>query len=144
MTDNDATPQPAVEWGPFGLVTADPDYTAPPASQNRQGRAAETFHTNLVDVLLALVPLSIAEIRTWSDHRRNITRQKAVDTIAAHGDDLQFGGRQRGSALGALAQGIALGAYAPGGVTQLGIHACTRPHTGCPGLVSRGEPRGAA
>lgn len=144
MTDIDFPSQPPAEWGPFGLVIADPGYAIPPTSTNRQGRAAETFRANLVDVLLGMVPLSIAEIRTWSDHRRNIARQKAVDTIASHGDDLQFGGRQRGAALGALAQGIALGAYAPGGVTQLGIHACTRPHTGCPGLADRHAPHGAA
>lgn len=121
-------------WGPCGLVVAAPDSSGAAGS----GHAAALPH-GFVDLLLMMVPLCIAEMQAWSDERLEAARHASVQLITSHGDDLQFGGRHRGAALAATARGLALGARAPGGITALGIHACTRPHEGCPGLGQTGH-----
>lgn len=44
--------------------------------------------------------------------------------IAAHGDDLQYGGKHCAGAHAAVARGLAALAFAPGGVDFLGAHWC--------------------
>src|SRR5699024_4644825 len=57
----------------------------------------------------------------------------AVDIIALHGDDLQYGGRHRSDARRALVDALAVAALlTPGGVLTSGLgHWCARPHDGC-------------
>ncbi|MFI5986805.1 hypothetical protein ACIBEA_38830 [Streptomyces sp. NPDC051555] len=106
--------------GPFGLVVASTDRptAAPP---------------NWTNWLLLMVPLFIAEMRELPDDEIARLREENVDLITAHGDDAQFGGSQRAGGRNAIAKGLALMARADGGVTALGVHACLRPHIGCPG-----------
>ncbi|MEU5137053.1 hypothetical protein [Streptomyces californicus] len=80
-----------------------------------------------------MVPLYIAELRDLSEPEIERVSARAADLIAGHGDDAQYGGRHQRSARTAIAHGLAALARADGGVTALGIHACTRPHVGCPG-----------
>ncbi|MEU6562527.1 hypothetical protein [Nocardia nova] len=116
---------------PFGrVVLVDRPATGSPA--------AERFNDNLANVLIALVPLCIAETRSWPDHKIRREANTAADVIGSHGDDLQFGGRQRGPALHALAMAFALLARAEGGITTFGVHACLAAHDRCP--AERGTP----
>ncbi|MFM9462653.1 hypothetical protein ACKI1K_07340 [Streptomyces scabiei] len=95
------------------------------------------FRTGLADFLCFLVPLAIEEQSRLSSERIDGMREELLDTIAAHGDDLQFGGTHQKSARVALAKALALLATAEGGVTILGVHACTAVHEGCPGFKPR-------
>lgn len=79
--------------------------------------------TDLLRVSLqAAVPLWIADVRDWEPERRVEAARGCADVIAAHGDDLQFGGRHTADAFNSLARGLACCAYQPGGVTFLGDH----------------------
>lgn len=74
--------------------------------------------------LEAAVPIAIHDLRyhTWEELQRLASESSTV--IASHGDDLQFGGKKCASTFAALARGLAALAYAPGGVTFLGLHWC--------------------
>lgn len=81
--------------------------------------------TLLPIALSAAVPLHIQELkrRPWDE----ITRiaHESADIVASKGDVLQFGGGKKGStaaAFNALARGLAACAFAPGGITFLGLH----------------------
>jgi hypothetical protein len=89
----------------------------------------------LMTTLELAVPLHLFEQAGWDDARRLAAAAEAADTVASHGDDLQFRGKYCAQAFNALARGLAVLAAAPGGVTFRGRHWCTRPHSGCP----RGE-----
>jgi hypothetical protein len=89
-------------------------------------------HSLLPTALAFAVPLHIMQIRTWSDGRRSAARAEDAQTIASHGDDLQFGGKHCAATFNALARGLAQLADAPGGVTFAGLHWCTSPHEECP------------
>jgi hypothetical protein len=109
--------------GPLGLVVRDPE--------------SNTSVPELwTDWLQFMVPLCLAEMWNLSDAEIDRIRSECCDAIASHGDDAQFGGRHQGTARTAIAKGLAVLAMADGGVTALGIHACTRSHAGCPGLPS--------
>ncbi|WDN56208.1 hypothetical protein [Streptomyces clavuligerus] len=86
--------------------------------------------------LLFMVPLCIAEFRDLPEFEITRASARAADLIASHGDDAQYGGQHQRSARTAIAKGLAVLARADGGVTALGIHACVRPHAGCPGISS--------
>ncbi|MEU2770762.1 MULTISPECIES: hypothetical protein [Streptomyces] len=107
--------------GPFGRVVTAPEDSPTPAS------------STWVTWLLFMVPLCIAELRDLSEPDIERLSTRAADMIASHGDDAQYGGHHQRSARTAIAQGLAVLARADGGVTALGIHACMRPHVGCPG-----------
>ncbi|MCL3998920.1 hypothetical protein [Streptomyces lavenduligriseus] len=115
-----AKPNPDAH-GPFGRVVTTP------------GNAATRAPSEWVTWLLFMVPLCIAELREVSEPDVERLAARAVDLIASHGDDAQYGGHHQRSARTAIAQGLAVLARADGGVTALGIHACVRPHLGCPG-----------
>lgn len=99
------------------------------------------------DMLALLVPLRMEELRTTNaehlqDHLKKMTCaghktgtpcQGAVDIIACHSDDLQYGGRHRPDARRALVDSLAVAALlTPGGVHTSGLgHWCARPHDGC-------------
>ncbi|MGW1615668.1 hypothetical protein ACWCQZ_40715 [Streptomyces sp. NPDC002285] len=98
----------------------------------------------LADFLCFLVPLAIQEQSRLSAQRIDAMREELIDMIAAHGDDLQFGGAHQKSARVALAKALAILATAEGGVTILGVHACTAEHEGCPGSNASATDRDAA
>lgn len=79
-----------------------------------------------------LVPLYMFRFRTTS--ALSVERAQAcADVITAHGDDLDLSrdGKEPGSALNAMAEGIAIMALArPEGVDLLGGHWC-RNHSEC-------------
>ncbi len=72
------------------------------------------------------------------DERRRRVPAGGVQLVASRGDILQWrrkDGRPSpatAATMNALCAGIADAADADGGVTVLGVHACTRPHPGCP------------
>jgi hypothetical protein len=79
--------------------------------------------TDLLRISLSsAVPLWISDVRDWEPERRVAAARECADVIAAHGDDLQFGGRHAADAFNALARGLACCAYQPGGITFLGDH----------------------
>ena len=61
---------------------------------------------------------------SWSEVSR--MARESSDTVAAHGDDLEFGGKHCKSAFAALARGLAALSFAPGGVRFLGAHWCAK------------------
>lgn len=89
----------------------------------------------MLAALQAAVPLRIAELRAETDeHRVGIARESA-ELVASHGDDLLFGGPRRGDTarvFNAIALGLAVCAYQPGGVDFAGSHWCVDPHPHCP------------
>ncbi|MFF4534018.1 hypothetical protein ACFY1P_32715 [Streptomyces sp. NPDC001407] len=117
-----AHPSEPESYGPFGLVVTDPDSTT-------------SVPHIWTDWLLFMVPLCIAEMRDLTEAEFDRVRAESSGLIASHGDDAQFGGRHQAGARTAIAKGLAVLARADGGVTALGIHACVRPHAGCPGGV---------
>lgn len=72
--------------------------------------------------LQVAVPLWIVDVRDWTPEQRMGAALGYADVIAAHGDDLQYGGRHTTDAFNSLARGLACCAYQPGGVTFLGDH----------------------
>lgn len=72
--------------------------------------------------LQAAVPLWIMEISSWSVERRMESARECADVVAAHGDDLQYGGKHCAETFNKLALGLACLAYVPGGVRFLGDH----------------------
>lgn len=70
--------------------------------------------------LEAAVPLWIEEFRGLTFEEREKIAHEASDIIASKGDVLQFRAKKKGEtakAFNALARGLAVLAYAPGGVT---------------------------
>ena len=90
--------------------------------------------TDVLAITLQLaVPLHIDALRDRTDDQRVAIASRCATTISSHGDALQFGGRHCAEAFNALAEGLAVAAYLPGGVTFAGVlHWCTVPHEGCP------------
>lgn len=91
------------------------------------------------DIIIALeaaVPLHILLMRDWPETRRINEAHWASDVIAERGDLLQYGGKRgaAAAAFNALAKGLAIGAFAPGGVTFAGHHWCT-DHAVCLGAT---------
>jgi len=78
--------------------------------------------TLLMIALDAAVPLWMLEVADWSWERRQAEAQRCSQVIAEKGDVLQFGGKGCAEAFNATALGLAIGAYAPGGITFNGRH----------------------
>lgn len=123
--------------GPFGCVVLAPAEGRPTGTRPVRD---DGFQERLADWLLLMVPLFIAEQRNASAEAIDRARTDALEQIASHGDDLQFGGKCQGSSRTALAKGFAILARAEGGVTALGVHACTAPHSYCPQQADAPEP----
>ncbi|MBB2914900.1 hypothetical protein FHS43_006212 [Streptosporangium becharense] len=93
---------------------------------------------SLREALATLVPLNIAALRGTTFEQRRERVAGAADLIAGKADQMMFGtGKTATGVLSALAMGIAVGAYQPGGVTVLGVHACADPHPWCPASATR-------
>lgn len=85
--------------------------------------------TELLPIALsAAVPLKIADLAGYSPDARALLARDSADTIAAHGDDLQYGGKDCAPTFAALVRGLAVGAYQPGGITFAGTCWCAAHH----------------
>ncbi|MEU5417871.1 hypothetical protein [Streptomyces sp. NPDC020667] len=127
------------EYGPFGCVVLDPDWAQP--SRAQRGGRDDRFDERVRLYLVGVAPLVIAELRNAGPGEVERLRVEAANELGSHGDDLQYGGRHQASSRTALATGFGILAYADGGVTAFGVHACTTPHEGCPGARhSAGSP----
>lgn len=113
----------------FGRVVRLPDVSPPEDTPDT------SFRAGLVAYLLALVPIAIAEQRSRTNQELEPLRDRWEELVTYHGDELQYGGRNRAASRSALAQAIAFLARAEGGVAALGIHACITAHVGCPGTA---------
>ncbi|WP_439681483.1 hypothetical protein [Embleya sp. MST-111070] len=120
-------------FGPFGRVVR------VPLDPKLTGERAVNFAHGLADFLLTFVPMRIAQ--GFTDAEFAAQRTRVTDLITSQGDVLQYGGTGQKEARAALITAFALGAHAEGGITALGIHACIRPHDGCPDPWGQ-EPRG--
>ena len=83
--------------------------------------------------LSAAVPLWIEKLRALEPEQRLARAGGLSDIIAAHGDIILYRGGKRGEsakAFNALAEGLAIGAFQPGGVTFAGEHWCVN-HAEC-------------
>ena len=83
--------------------------------------------------LLAAVPLWIERVRHLSPQRRQDRAAGLAQIIAARGDVILYRGGKRGesaAAFNALAEGLAIGACQPGGITAFGHHWCAG-HDAC-------------
>ncbi|MFD4904965.1 hypothetical protein [Kitasatospora purpeofusca] len=89
------------------------------------------------EFLLGFLPLCIADLRAKSPAEFETIRKRSLEQIASHGDVAQFGGKGSKEARVGIAQGLAVLAFAEGGVTALGIHACIKAHEGCPGNMEK-------
>lgn len=77
----------------------------------------------IMATLEVAVPLWIMRVRTWDEETR-MSRGRIVGYILAeHGDDILFRGPKKGDttrAFNAMAEGLAIAAFSPGGVTFFG------------------------
>lgn len=77
--------------------------------------------------LSAAVPLWIYRVRNWTSADRHARAMEIGDYIAAHGDIVRhqaMKGESSAEAFNRTAEGIAIGAYQPGGLTIFGLHWC--------------------
>lgn len=68
------------------------------------------------------VPMWIMEMRDWEFELRAQAAKECANAVAAHGDDLLFGGKHCAETFNRLAQGLACCAYQPGGVKFMDTH----------------------
>jgi hypothetical protein len=71
-----------------------------------------------VPLLIADRKMECNELTKWDIRQA----QEMLQTIAAHGDDILYRGKNTAKAVTALARALALMAFAPGGVTFLDMH----------------------
>jgi hypothetical protein len=82
--------------------------------------------------LQAAVPLWIGRVREMTPGQRQARAAELAQVIAERGDSILFRGKrgESAAAFNALAEGLAIGAFQPGGVTAFGSHWCT-DHAEC-------------
>lgn len=93
----------------------------------------------LAGTLQLAVRLHIHELAGLGAEQLREVADGCADLVAAHGDDLQFGGPRCAAAFNALAGGLAVLAYCPGGVAFTGLHWCVHSHPCCPRRPARPE-----
>lgn len=82
----------------------------------------------LVETLMLAVPMWQMKLRELYGNRivEAAVEQSRGDAIAqivaAHGDDLMFGGPELRNAFNAVAEGLAIASLVPGGITIFGYH----------------------
>jgi hypothetical protein len=124
----------STDYGPYGPRT-------------ERAKLAET-HAVLIDSLRVAVPMWIWQLQGSTPEQRVVIARRCADHVAERGDVLMYGNRRNGrrtseargdcaKAFNALAEGLATGAYQPGGVTFAGQHWCT-DHAACL-AAERGE-----
>lgn len=86
----------------------------------------------LMETLALAVPWRIWELQDRTPEQRVAIARRCKQEVASHGDTLMFGGKKGEAArvFNALAEGLAVAAYQPGGVTFAGQHWCT-DHEAC-------------
>lgn len=84
-----------------------------------------TWHNAALNATLQMaVPLRIHELAQHApDERARLLA--SIDTHELHGDDMMFGGLHAGDGIRSMITGLALLAFAPGGVDFAGLHFCT-------------------
>ncbi|WP_050514498.1 hypothetical protein [Streptomyces rimosus] len=115
----------AKDHGPVGYTTSVYD----------EDVERDYFWENVALGLLGLIPLFITEQQGKSDAELAPMAERAAYVIAYKADAFQYptkGKTRATGVLSALAAGMAVLARTPGGVTALGVHACTAEHEGCP------------
>ena len=83
--------------------------------------------------LSAAVPLWVLRVRNLTPEQRQARASELAGVVAERGDVILYRGSRRGesaSAFNALAEGLAIAAFAPGGVTAFGSHWCD-DHSAC-------------
>ena len=84
------------------------------------------MNETLTDTLSAAVPLWIEVMKKLSwEERKKIASECSQIAVAEHGDNILFRGHKEGetaAAFNALARGIAVLSFCPGGVTLFGMH----------------------
>ena len=88
------------------------------------GERAAT-NTTLTTSLEVAVPMHIMELVTREPAELVAIARQCADVVAAHGDDILFRSKRKGAtaeAFNALARGLAVLAYSPGGVDFAGLH----------------------
>nr|MDQ2876850.1 hypothetical protein [Actinomycetota bacterium] len=93
-----------------------------------------SYENDLLPIALsAVVPLWIERVRPMTDGQRQARAAELAGIIGSRGDVILYRGSKRGetaAAFSALAEGLAIGALQPGGVTAFGQHWCTG-HQAC-------------
>lgn len=94
--------------------------------------AEDHRHDALVGLLEVAVPMWILNLQGHSPEQRIAIARRCADEVGSHGDTLMFGGKKGEAAriFNTLAEGLAVAAYQPGGVTFAGRHWCT-DHRAC-------------
>lgn len=98
--------------------------------ERREGEWQEVRHYEkttrvlLAGMLSLAVPLWIETMRSWTEEERMEYGRRCADIVAEKGDVILYRGNRGESAkaFNALAEGVAACAFAPGGVTILGLH----------------------
>lgn len=99
-------------------------------------------------LLQAMLPVAVLtaldDVNELTDPERQHLASKSADALAAHGDDLLYGGKHCAETFTALARGLAALAHQPGGVSFAGLHWCvgsghlgTRDESPCAAELAR-------
>jgi hypothetical protein len=120
--DPDLTAPGAVS-GPLGGSRCPPAHATRVMAGGEHLMAAELLGV----ALAAAVPLWIAEVRHLTFEQRAARAKICADVTASRGDVILYRSVRRGAtaeAFNALAEGLAIAACHPGGVTAFGQHWC--------------------
>lgn len=94
----------------------------------------KSYELPLPMALEVAVPLWIERFRDWPAQCRIERARECGDFVAIHGDIILYRNRtgevRTAKGFNRLAEGIALGAYQPGGVGACGLHWCVARHPG--------------
>lgn len=85
-------------------------------------------YTVLMETLQIAVPMSLHRLSHWTDRECMALSSSLTTQIGSHGDDLIYGGKHCAETFNALADALAIGARAPGGVFFHGLHWCVGAH----------------
>lgn len=102
---------------------------------------SENTRELMTATLQVAVPLWIEQLRPLTPEQRLARAGELADIVAEHGDIILYRGSKKGEtakAFNALAEGLAIGAYQPGGVTFMGEHFCT-DHALCEAAVKAAQ-----
>lgn len=84
----------------------------------------ETTRLLLAGMLAVTVPLWIERMRRWPEESIFARAHECAQIVAEKGDVILYRGKkgESAAAFNALAEGVAVLAFAPGGVTIFGLH----------------------
>lgn len=90
--------------------------------------AEDRRHDALMETLALAVPLWMLDLYYRTPEQRCAIARRCSQVLAERADNLMFGNKKKGETaqvFNALAEGLAVAAYQPGGVTFAGRHWCT-------------------